>query len=196
MKRISSHEAKHIALTYLMGFVTSAMNDDCDFYEEIPESYILDKDKLESILMERLGIYESEGRLLEYFTMIDDIRKEKLREEKMILYHGLEDAMHSMSHYADSVDEGEMKELKSINKLYFDPTDGNIAFLINIAKAYFPNGTYDNAAISGVNFFNRFRKLLRAHKDEYLNGKSSQWAKTQGHYDYIKLVLDKDSDNK
>jgi hypothetical protein len=59
MKRISSHEAKHIVLTYLMGFVTSSMSDDCDFYEEIPESYILDKDKLESILMERLGIYES-----------------------------------------------------------------------------------------------------------------------------------------
>jgi len=137
---------------------------------------------------------ESQGKLLDYFAMVDDIRKEKLHEEKMILYHGLEDAMHSMSHMSNNIDEGNMRTLKNINKIYFDPTDGNICFLINIAKAYFPDGTYGHAAASGVDFFNKFRNLLRKHQDKYLTGDSMEWAKTHGHYDYIKLVLDKDPD--
>lgn len=138
---------------------------------------------------------ESEGRLLEYFTMIDDIRKAKLQEEKNILYQGLQDAMHSMSHMSSLVDENKTKELKALNKLFFDPTDGNIAFLINITKAYFPDGTYGHAAQSGVDFFNKFRALLRKNKDQYLTGDSMNWAKRLGHYNYIKLVLDKDPDN-
>lgn len=138
---------------------------------------------------------ESNGKLLEYFTMIDDIRKEKAKEERNIIMHGLEDAMHSMSHLSSKIDTKDMKALKAINKIYFDPDDGNIAFLINIAKAYFPDGTYGHAAQSGVEFFNKFRTLLRKHKDQYLTGESMDWAKRCGHYDYIKLVLEKDSDN-
>ena len=138
---------------------------------------------------------ESNGKLLEYFTMIDDIRKERLQEEKLILQMGLQDAMHSMSHMSSLIDENRTKDLKGLNKLLFDPTDGNIAFLINIAKAYFPDGTYGHAAQSGVEFFNKFRKLLRTHKDKYLTGDSKDWAKMHKHYDYIKLVLEKDSDN-
>jgi hypothetical protein len=138
---------------------------------------------------------ESQGKLIEYFAMIDDIRKEKLKEEKNVLYQGLQDAMHSMSHMSDTIEEGDIKTLKTLNKLFFDPTDGNIAFLINIAKAYFPDGTYEHAATSGVNFFNKFRALLRKHKDKYLTGDSKDWAIQQGHYDYIKLVLEKDPDN-
>jgi hypothetical protein len=137
---------------------------------------------------------ESNGKLLEYFTMVDDIRKEQLHKEKMVLYHGLEDAMHSMSHFSSKIDEGDMVALKAVNQIYFDPTDGNIAFLINIAKAYFPDGTYGHAAQSGVEFFNKFRDLLRKHKDQYLTGDSMEWAKRFGHYEYIKLVLDKDSE--
>jgi len=137
---------------------------------------------------------ESNGKLLEYFTMVDDIRKEQLHKEKMVLYHGLEDAMHSMSHFSSKIDEGDMVALKAVNQIYFDPTDGNIAFLINIAKAYFPDGTYGHAAQSGVEFFNKFRDLLRKHKDQYLTGDSMEWAKRFGHYQYIKLVLDKDSE--
>ena len=135
---------------------------------------------------------ESEGRLLEYFAMIDDIRKEKLHEEKMILYRGLEDALHSMSHYSETIDKEDMTALKAVNKIYFNPKDGNIAFLINIAKAYFPDGTYGHASASGVDFFNKFRALLRKNKDKYLNGDSKDWAIDLKHYDYIKLVLDKD----
>jgi len=57
MKKISSNEAKHIVLTYLMGYVSASMNADCDFYEEIPHNYILDETKLESSLLEHIGIY-------------------------------------------------------------------------------------------------------------------------------------------
>lgn len=151
----------------------------------------------DSVLIKLLVEYlydESQGKLLEYFTMIDDIRKAKLQEEKNILYNGLQDAMHSMSHMSGLIDENKTRDLKALNKLLFDPTDGNIAFLINIAKAYFPDGTYGHASQSGVEFFNKFRKLLRANKDRYLTGDSMDWAKRNGHYDYIKLVLDKDTE--
>lgn len=138
---------------------------------------------------------ESNGKLLDYFAMVDDIRKEELHKEKIILYHGLEDAMHSMSHLSNKIEENDMKALKAVNNIYFHPTDGNIAFLINIAKAYFPDGTYGHAAASGVDFFNKFRVLLRKHKDQYLTGESKEWAVRLGHYDYIKMVLEKDPDN-
>lgn len=137
---------------------------------------------------------ETNGKLQEYFMLIDDIRKEKLREERNIIMHGLEDAMHAMSHLSVKIDEKAWKALTNINKIYFDPTDGNIAFLINIAKAYFPDGTYGHSAQSGVEFFNKFRALLRKHKDKYLTGDSMEWAKRCGHYDYIKLVLEKDTE--
>jgi hypothetical protein len=138
---------------------------------------------------------ETNGQLQSYFMMIDDIRKAKAQEERQVLYNGLQDAMHSMSHMSSLIDENKTKDLKGLNKLLFDPTDGNIAFLINIAKAYFPDGTYGHAAQSGVEFFNKFRALLRKHKDQYLTGDSMDWAKRCGHYDYIKLVLEKDPDN-
>jgi hypothetical protein len=138
---------------------------------------------------------ETNGQLQSYFMMIDDIRKEQLREERNLIMHGLEDAMHAMSHLSGKIDEKDMKALINVNKIYFDSADGNIAFIINIAKAYFPDGTYGHAAQSGVEFFNKFRALLRKHKDQYLTGSSMDWAKRLGHYDYIKLVLEKDSEN-
>jgi hypothetical protein len=138
---------------------------------------------------------ESDGNLLYYLTIIDDIRKKRIQEEKNVLYNGLQDAMHFMSHMSGLIDENRTKDLKGLNKLLFDPTDGNISFLINIVKAYFPDGTYGHAAQNGVEFFNKFRALLRKHKDQYLTGDSMDWAKRYGHYDYIKLVLEKDSDN-
>jgi hypothetical protein len=60
MKKISTNEAKHIVLTYLMGYASASMNKDCDFYEEIPSNYILDETKLESSLLEHIGIFQKE----------------------------------------------------------------------------------------------------------------------------------------
>jgi len=69
MKRISSTEARHIVLTYLMSYASASMNDDCDFYEEIPRNYILDETKLESAMLERFGIYNKE-----YYPDANDIK--------------------------------------------------------------------------------------------------------------------------
>jgi hypothetical protein len=69
MKRITSNEAKHIVLTYLMGFTSASMNDDCDFYEEIPHNYILDETKLESAMNERFGMNNKE-----YYPDKEDIK--------------------------------------------------------------------------------------------------------------------------
>jgi hypothetical protein len=155
-------------------------------------------DTSDSTLLKMLVEYlydETKGEVFSYFLLIDGIQKEKLKEERNVIMHGLEDAMHAMSHFSGKIDEKDWKSLTAVNQIYFDPTDGNIAFLINIAKAYFPDGTYGHSAQSGVEFFNKFRKLLRSHKDRYLTGDSKDWAIRCGHYDYIKLVLEKDSDN-
>jgi hypothetical protein len=69
MKKISSNEAKHIVLTYLMGYASASMTGDCDFYEEIPHNYILDKTKLESSLLERFGMCNKE-----YYPNEEDIK--------------------------------------------------------------------------------------------------------------------------
>lgn len=140
---------------------------------------------------------ESEGRLLQYILVIDDIKRAESQKEKDILYGGLEDAMHGMTHYSGILKEAKqpLREIRDYDKFLFDNSDGNIAFLIRIARAYFPDGTYGNASANGVLFFNQFRDLLRKHKDKYLDGDSTNWAKQHGYYDYIKQVLDKDSAN-
>ena len=140
---------------------------------------------------------ESEGRLLQYILLIDDIKRAESQKEKEILYGGLEDAMHGMTHYSGILKESKqpLKEIKNYDKFLYDNSDGNIAFLIRIARAYFPDGTYGHASNNGVLFFNQFRDLLRKNKDKYIDGESTEWAKQFGYYDYIKLVLGKDSDN-
>jgi hypothetical protein len=69
MKRITSNEAKHIVLTYLMGYTSASMDADCDFYEEIPHNYILDETKLESAMLEHFGMYNKE-----YYPDKEDIK--------------------------------------------------------------------------------------------------------------------------
>jgi len=69
MKRITPNEAKHIVLTYLMGYTSASMNADCDFYEEIPHNYILDETKLESAMNERFGMNNKE-----YYPNEEDIK--------------------------------------------------------------------------------------------------------------------------
>ena len=109
----------------------------------------------------------------------------------MILYGGLEDAMHLASNYSASAEHP--KEMKSLDKLVFDPDDGNIAFIIRIAMAYFPSGTADGASFAGEDFFNKFVALILKHQSKYLTGDSKEWAQRYDYYDYIKLVVEKNS---
>ncbi|MFA5152825.1 MAG: hypothetical protein WC554_09720 [Clostridia bacterium] len=132
----------------------------------------------------------SNGKLLEYFFIIDEIRRDELKKEKQILYGGLEDAMHNLSSYSSTLEKNPRK-IKTLDKILFDESNGNIAFLIRIAKAYFPSGTYDGCSEKGIYFFNKFCKILLRHKEQYLNGESTEWAKQHDYYEYIKLVIKK-----
>jgi len=69
MKTITPNEARHIVLTYLMGYTSASMDADCDFYEEIPHNYILDETKLESAMNERFGMDNKE-----YYPDEEDIK--------------------------------------------------------------------------------------------------------------------------
>ena len=72
--------------------------------------------------------------------------------------------------------------------MYF--TEDNLAFIINIARAYFSNGNCTGSSENGRWFFETFKSLLIKYKDKYLKGGSSyDWACSFGHIDYIKLVL-------
>jgi len=133
---------------------------------------------------------ESGGNLLSYFMIIDKLNKEKVKKENMILYRGLEDAMHMSSAFSKLIEENNIKKLKNYFEIYFEPNDGNIAFIINIMKAYFPDGKSQGASSSGHYFFEKGKELILKHKDKYLNGDSSEWAKSQNHYDYIKMFIE------
>ena len=118
----------------------------------------------------------SGGDIWSYFEIVDKIRRAESEKEKEILRGGLEDAMHSMAHYSSGLSEKQpLRYIRNLDNLYFN--GDNIAFVIRIAMAYFPNGTYDNCSNMGMFFFNRFRAMLRENKDKYLNGESTEWAK-------------------
>ena len=130
---------------------------------------------------------EHKGSLRNLFLDIDDIEKEKVKEKEMLLYHGLEDAIHGLAGYSSKVNNA--KELRSYDKFFSG--DGSIPFMINIMKSYFPKGVSNGASENGKYLFNKFKDNLLKNKDQYLDGKSTQWAHDYGHYEYIKLVIEK-----
>lgn len=138
---------------------------------------------------------ESNGKLLHHILILDDIKRSENEKEKEILRGGLEDAMHGMIHYSTILEDEKqpIKKMKLYDKLMFDDFDGNIAFIVKIAMAYFPDGVYGPCSNNGVRFFNKFKQLLHKHKDKYLNGKFTDWAKGHGYYDYLKLVIEKNN---
>lgn len=141
---------------------------------------------------------ESDKNLMHLILWVNEIEKQNQKEEMNTMYQGLQDAMHNMSHYSQEIEHLKTtpKKLKNINEFLYNNKDGNIAFIINIAKAYFKNGTSEGASICGIYFFEQFKKFLLKNKDKYLTGKSKDWAINFGHYDYIKLVVDKAKEGK
>lgn len=162
--------------------------------EKIEEVELLNNlgtsDEEQTMVLAKFLYEESGGNLLQLILIIDAIKKDEYKKRELLLYRGLESAMHSFSRYSQNLEEN--KELNTLFDLYFGKEDGNIAFLIDIAKAYFPDGTYGGCSESGVYFFNKFKELLGKNKDKYLSGDCAEWAKSFGHYDYIKMVLEKD----
>lgn len=132
-----------------------------------------------------------DGNLLSSFLEIEQLNKEKLQKEKDLLYFGLEDAMHNLSSVSRHLlEDSTSRQAKNYAKVLF--TEDNLAYIIRIAKAYFPKGTCEGASINGKWFFNTFKDLLIKHKDKYLKGGDSyNWVCNFEHIDYINLVLSK-----
>lgn len=137
--------------------------------------------------------YHSNGDLLPAFMLIDKLKKQDHKNEINEMYQGLEDGMHSMAMLSKHlIEDKTSRKAKEFANFYFDETDGNIAYLINIAKSYFKNGTSDGCSNNGIWWFDNFVKILKKHKDKYLKGGASyDWACNYKHIDYIKLVLEK-----
>ena len=148
----------------------------------------------DSELIQQLVEYlynETGGDLIQFFVLIDKLNKDKMKKENMILYRGLEDAMHHFSFFSEQSKKG--NKIKPFVNFYFNNPEGNVAFIINIMKAYFPDGEVGGAANSGKYFFDKFKELLLKNKDKYLNGENTEWAKSQNHYDYIKMFIEKNN---
>jgi hypothetical protein len=135
----------------------------------------------------------TDKRLLELFIKIDEIEKLHLRRKEQILALGLQDAVHAIAAFSRDIS---LKNLEHANKQYFEDDNYSIPFLINIIKAHFPDGISDDKSPAVVEVFNKFLNLLVKNKERFLTGVSSNWSKDYGHYDYLKLVLEKNLEDK
>lgn len=140
---------------------------------------------LEDILYEK---YKDDPSRL--FTNINNriISEQKKQQENII--KGLSDAVQHASMFMEYFVNGESEEAKSvIETIIFS---NNISFVINICKAYFPNGDYGFAPQASRWFFDKSVELILKEKDRYLEtGDSYTWAVQYGHIEYIKLIIKK-----
>ena len=132
-----------------------------------------------------------DGNLLQSFLVIEQLNKEKLQKEKDLLYQGLEDGMHQLTSVCKHLLEDKTsRKARDYAKFFF--VEDNLAFIIRITKAYFPNGECAYTSSNGRWFFNTFKELLIKYKDKYLKGGIyHDWAVHNEHIDYINLVLSK-----
>lgn len=125
------------------------------------------------------------GSIMKMVLMIDEIEREKSKEQKQLLYRGLEDAMHGMSNLALAIEE---RDAKATRRVYFD--SDNPAYLLWIARAYFTDATSDRCSNSGKRFFEKLVSMLVKTREDYLpGGKSYAWAVEFGHLEYIQQIL-------
>lgn len=134
--------------------------------------------------------------MLDLFLIISEKDKNRIKEEKNILYHGLQESMHNLSGIAnDLLNQKTSRQAKDQTKYLFE--SDNIASLIQTCKAYFPDGTAKGASNSGKWFFETFKENVIKNKEHYLEGgKYYSWTQGSGNEDYIKLVLGIDNKNK
>ena len=136
-------------------------------------------------------IYErNKENTMNLFLRISELDKKRLREEKMVLYHGLENGMHSFVHLSRLLmEEKTSRQAKDMLKHVFEGSD--LTYILPICKAYFPDAKLHNASNNGRWFLNKFRDLVQRNKADFEEGgKSYDWAKINKHLDYIKLVLE------
>lgn len=135
---------------------------------------------------------KDENIILNMILTFQRLKDENYRKKNQTLYLGLEHSFMNWMHYVDEIEQNEKvpKKIKDISNFHFNNKEGNIAWLITIAKAYFPLGHAEGHTEYGKIFFNKFKTFLMKNKDKYLTGKSKDWAEMFDHYNYIKLVIE------
>ena len=127
--------------------------------------------------------------LLIMFAQIQELDRQAIKKENMVLYRGLEDGIHNFANLATELTEGKNKAKadKYLGTMFFDD---DICSVINICKAYFPTGNSKGASNSGKWYFNLLIDILKNYgKDYKKGGKSYDWTVNIGHSDYLKLVF-------
>ena len=136
---------------------------------DLPDIYI------EKLLIEFL--YEnSKTPVMDTILMLNDMEKKELKNVSNEKWLGLADAVCYLS-----------------EEEFFKSHEGtHIPSLIRIIKGNFPKGleSANRSSKAGKAFFANFQKVLLKNSDEYLNGKSKDWAKRYDYYDYIKMVVE------
>lgn len=157
----------------------------------------LEKKNDDFILGEFIELFykHTSGNLFTHFLLIDKLVKKEQKDEILKMHFGVQDGMHNMASLSMKLLENKSEvKAKNVAKYYFRDSDG-LPHLINIAKAYFQNGTAKGASMAGKWWFDNFLCVLKDNSARYLKGgKSYGWAKDFNHLDYIELVLEKNKD--
>lgn len=156
--------------------------------EKILNNPFLTDNGVESEVL-KLIYSKNKENTLNLFLKIQELDKKRIEEENMILYRGLEDGMHSLTSVCKHLlEEKTSRKAKDYAKILFKEV--NIAYLINICKAYFPEGNSKGASNNGKWFFEKFKEMVINNKEKYLEGGDSyKWVQMQGHESYINKIL-------
>ena len=156
-------------------------------HDIITSPFILDKHVKELLAEEVFKEYGDDATTL--FMKFQELQRKKEKEANMILYHGLQDALHNLVGIGKPLLEDKTsRKAKAMTEILFK--EGNIAYLINIMKAYFPSGKVGGASSNGAWLFDSFESLLVKNRTKYEKGGDSEdWARLMNHTDYIELIL-------
>jgi hypothetical protein len=145
-----------------------------------------DKTIIDKLIKLVYGFYQENTFPL--FLAIQKLERDKMKEEVAIMYGGLEDSMNNFVSMARPLLEDKNNRAKLMAKeiMFSD----NLAYLIRICKAYFPDGKPHTAAQNGRWMLDAFVQILKENKSKYIIGGSSyDWAKNFGYVDYINLII-------
>lgn len=147
----------------------------------------------DAIKTELISIIHKEYKddMLPLFLRIQQLDKEEQERKNRILYGGLEDAMHNMTNLGKYLlEEKTSRQAKDSAKFMF--TGDNIAYLIRVAMAYFPNAVSDGASNNGKWFFDKFVEMVLANRHKYQKGGNDRtWLQNMNYDKYIDLILEK-----
>ena len=135
-------------------------------------------------------IYEQHGdNTMAMFVKIQELEKKRVKEERLLLYRGLQDGIHNFVGVARKLKEEKTKRQANdyLRIMFFED---DICSMISTCKAYFPKGISRGASSNGKWYFETFLNVLRKHGEKYKEGGDSyNWVKNNDHEDYLELIF-------